>query len=262
MESEEILGSQFSVHWSTCSPMPGKRFPITYSRKENYNTCATSVSLLFSTIFLINMIACARMPTSYVKPSYQELIIIKNLAVTIEGNPDISHIGAITNESTTLILLFGPPAAMLDTAIRKSIDDKTSELMKLKEISSESRAVFLNTLVENLQYLGRFEKVTVIDNIDEQRKKNFDAVLKVKIINWGSRIKQSGSNMILPFIAVDISMVSQDGTRVIWNENQTITFDTHHTLDDYKQQNGLLGSDFTALMKKAGRQITELLNDF
>jgi len=29
MESEEILGPQFSVHWSTCSPIPGKRFPIT-----------------------------------------------------------------------------------------------------------------------------------------------------------------------------------------------------------------------------------------
>lgn len=28
MESEEILGPQFSVHWSTCSPIPGKQFPI------------------------------------------------------------------------------------------------------------------------------------------------------------------------------------------------------------------------------------------
>ncbi|RLB77927.1 MAG: hypothetical protein DRH06_02790 [Deltaproteobacteria bacterium] len=30
MESEEILGPQFSVHWSTCSPISGKRFPITW----------------------------------------------------------------------------------------------------------------------------------------------------------------------------------------------------------------------------------------
>jgi hypothetical protein len=29
MESEEILGPQFSVHWSPCSPILGKRFPIT-----------------------------------------------------------------------------------------------------------------------------------------------------------------------------------------------------------------------------------------
>jgi len=28
MESEEILGPQFSVHWSPCSPILGKRFPI------------------------------------------------------------------------------------------------------------------------------------------------------------------------------------------------------------------------------------------
>jgi hypothetical protein len=32
MEFEEILGPQFSVHWSTCSPIPGKRFPITESK--------------------------------------------------------------------------------------------------------------------------------------------------------------------------------------------------------------------------------------
>ena len=31
MESEEILGPQFIVHWSTCSSIPGKRFPITRS---------------------------------------------------------------------------------------------------------------------------------------------------------------------------------------------------------------------------------------
>jgi hypothetical protein len=30
MKSEEILGLQFSVHWSTCFPIPGKRFPITH----------------------------------------------------------------------------------------------------------------------------------------------------------------------------------------------------------------------------------------
>ena len=30
MEFEEILGPQFTGSWSTCSPIPGKRFPITY----------------------------------------------------------------------------------------------------------------------------------------------------------------------------------------------------------------------------------------
>jgi len=30
MESEEILGPQFSVHWSTCTPIPGKRFPVSH----------------------------------------------------------------------------------------------------------------------------------------------------------------------------------------------------------------------------------------
>jgi hypothetical protein len=30
MEFEEILGSQFTGFWSTCSPIPEKRFPISY----------------------------------------------------------------------------------------------------------------------------------------------------------------------------------------------------------------------------------------
>ncbi len=30
MESEEILGPQFTGSWSTCSPIPGKQFPITH----------------------------------------------------------------------------------------------------------------------------------------------------------------------------------------------------------------------------------------
>jgi hypothetical protein len=30
MESEEILGPQFSDYWSTCSPIPEKRFPISW----------------------------------------------------------------------------------------------------------------------------------------------------------------------------------------------------------------------------------------
>ena len=38
MESEEIVGPQFSVHWSTCTPIPVKRFPITNLKIERILT--------------------------------------------------------------------------------------------------------------------------------------------------------------------------------------------------------------------------------
>ena len=33
MESEELMCPQFTDSWSTCSPIPEKRFPITYAGK-------------------------------------------------------------------------------------------------------------------------------------------------------------------------------------------------------------------------------------
>jgi hypothetical protein len=35
MESEEILGQQFTGSWSTCSPISEKRFPISYNQEKD-----------------------------------------------------------------------------------------------------------------------------------------------------------------------------------------------------------------------------------
>jgi hypothetical protein len=196
-----------------------------------------------------------------VKPSPQEFKKIRNLALTVDGNPEFSHIAAITKESIGLILIFGIPAAILDAVIRKDIDEKTAESIKPKEIESNYRAMFISSLVENFQDLKRFDSVRVIENSHNQSKNNFDGIVNLEIINWGSRIKKSGSDRIVLFMDIQISMIRTFDKKLVWSENQTVISDTSHTLENYKQQQGLLQSDFTALINKAGKRVATLLRN-
>lgn len=220
------------------------------------------LGVIFSTIFIINIYGCTRVATSYVKPGGQELKTIKCLAVTVKGAPEITHVGAITNESSALMILFGPPAVILDTAIRREIDENTAEAINPKEIASKAHTMLINTLVENLQQYPGFDEVRGFDKIDAQYTNTCDAILDVKILNWGSRIKHSGSDVIIPFLDIHISMIRQCDNKLIWNEKQTVTYDTNHTLDDYKQQTGLFERDFTTVINKAGKQVATLLLNF
>lgn len=209
-------------------------------------------------LLIINISGCGSPTTSYVKPSRQELKTIRSLAVTVEGHPEFSHIGAITNESSTLIMLFTGPAVIMDAAIRNNIDEKTAGAIKPEEILAKANQDFINTLVATLQQSERFDEVKSVDRHSDI----FDAVLDIEIINWGSRIKHSESDVIIPFMDVNISMTLQYDNKLIWKEIQTVTYDTNHSLDDYKQQRGLFGSDFAKLINKAGKQIVALLLGF
>lgn len=219
------------------------------------------LAIIACTMFITNLYGCAGRGTSYVKPSLAEFKTIRNLAVTVDGNPEFSHIGAITNESVMLTILFTP---ILDAVIRKGMDDKTAESIKPKEIVSNYQTMFIGALVENLEelkHLERFDSVSVIDNIHDQYKNNLDGIVSFKIINWGTRIKQSGSDRIIPFMDVQISMIRTFDRKLVWRENRTVTFDANRTLEDYKQQQGLFESDFTALINKAAKEVTALLID-
>jgi len=54
-------------------------------------------------------------------------------------------------------------------------------------------------------------------------------------------------------------MFRQSDNKLIWNEKQTVTYDTDHSLDNYAQQKGLFENDFDSLANKAGKQVANIL---
>lgn len=199
------------------------------------------------------------MPTPYVKPSSQELKTTRTLVVTVEGDPEFSHVGNI--DPSAWMQLLGIPGVIVDTSTKTNAVKKSTEAIKPTEFLSKARQVFTKTLVETLQKSQHFDEVRVTDNINGYNN-NFDAVLNIKIVNWGTRMQTTGSDVIIPFMDVNISMNLHRDNKLIWKEIQTVTDDTHHTLEDYKRQKGLFEDDFTALVNKAGKQVATLLLDF
>ncbi|WP_231717195.1 hypothetical protein [Desulfosarcina ovata] len=200
------------------------------------------------------------MTTSYVKPNHHNLKTIESLVVRVEGNPDFSHIDAIESESSIIILVTGPIGAIVDTAYRNKIDDDVVDEIKSEEILSSARKNFAIQLSETLQKAQFFDIVNYVDAA--YNRNDYDAILYIEIMNWGSRRKQSESYIIIPFIDFHIAMTDLRKNKLIWNENQTVTYDTNHTLNDYKTQNGLIENDLEKLINKSANQIVELLLSF
>jgi hypothetical protein len=235
--------------------------------KGHFLRTKRGLAVIVNAIFVISMYGCTT-ATSYVKPTHEELIAIRNLALTVEGNPEFSHIGEITKETFNFVLPFffglagAYAASHADTSTRKDMDAKSAAAIKPKDSSSIALPVFIGALVETLQQSKRFDDVRVIDNIGEKARNIWDAVVVVKIVNWGSRIKQAQSDVVIPFMDIHLSVIRQHDNKLLLNETQTVTYDTNHTLDDYKQQEGLFGRDFMSLNNKAGKQVAMLLLDF
>lgn len=234
--------------------------------KGHFLRTKRGLAVIVNAIFVIGMYGCTT-ATSYVKPNHEELIAIRNLALTVEGNPEFTHIGEITKESFNFVLPFffglagAYAASHADTTSREDMDAKSAAAIKPKDFSSIALPVLTDSLVEALQQSNRFNKVRVLDKVDERSKDLWDAVVLVKIVSWGSRIKQAQSDVIIPFMDIHLSMIRQRDNKLLLDETQTVTYDTNHTLDDYKQQEGLFGKDFISLNKKAGKHVGTLLSD-
>ncbi len=200
---------------------------------------------------------CAREATSYVRPDYQQMQSLKTLAVTVKGNPEFTHTGKMNAESCGMIFMTGLAGAIVDTVNRGGLDKEEAQAIKPDEVLARARQDFTHTLVGTIRQSQRFETVHCIDDAADLRQ--FDAVLTVTITTWGSRIKDSQSNIVIPFMNVDVSMKTQNSQKLIWKETKTITYDTNRTMHDYTVQKELFGNDFKALIDKSGKQIAASL---
>lgn len=240
-------------------PVHGPLFSSSRAPTPKSNFLATWWFVVMGGILLVvNMCGCVSPATSYVKPSAQDLGAIRTLGVTVQGSPELSHTGAITEESSALMMIFGAPAVIADTAVRGSIDRHSAEAIMSQNLASKSRQEFVSTLIQALRKSQRFNEVRGVDG----HKGDSDAVIVVTIVKWGSRVKKSGSDEVIPFVDLDISMNAQGNNKLIWRETQTVTHDARRTLDDYKRQKSLFGRDFAVMINKAGKRVAALLLDF
>lgn len=205
--------------------------------------------------FLIVSISCSC--TSYKKPSKNEFDSIKNISIFVKGAPEFSHIGAITEESFWMTMILGP---YISTLGRNASDYNTARAINHKDISSAYRLQFIETLKNNInnESIGRFNSINIDHRIHNQPK-NIDGIINLEIIDWGTRTRKPGSDIIFPFMEIKITMIRSIDDKKIWDESRIITNDTQHTLENYKQQIGLFDNDFKSLINKAAKQVILLL---
>jgi hypothetical protein len=195
---------------------------------------------------------------SYVRPSSQKLKTLKTIGVSVDGDAEFIHIGKNASESVGLVMFTGLVGAIIDSASRSNKDKEEAEAIKPEEVLLRGRQGFANTLVTSLQESQRFDTVKNITN----HNNNYDAVLDIEIAEWGTRMKHEKSDIIIPYIKVYVSLKARGSKKMIWSDTQTTTYDTNHSLYDYKWQKAVFESDFQSVINKSAKQIVASLLDF
>lgn len=195
-------------------------------------------------------------------PRADALREVKKLAVVVADDGSFTVIRERATATGAPAALFGLVGAAVAAAYNAQLDRSAAEALSPHLGGFSSRSELAGILARALKESARFSEVQMLDQeptAAEARK--YDAVLTIRIVNWGLRAPApTESARLAAFAELQIRMVRVSNSETLWEEQDTVVGQGRYGLATYQQDRNLLRQELQDTIEKAGYRVaTQLL---
>ncbi len=221
------------------------------------------VSLLLA-VHGMSLVAGCVSVTPPPRPIADALAGVKRLAVVVPPTPPFVIVQSRLKAAPGAVALgsaFGLVGLLVagvgTSASQQGADEKQAQHVSPQVGQYQPRVVFLDTLQRTVREAARFDVVETMEVAPTgPAAKAFDAVVSVRITEWGLRLTPTRERDELSgFVDLTTSLVRTMDGREVWDEQLRVAGQGSHTIQEYGADVDLLRQELTETLQTGGRRV-------